>query len=479
MLQQHRTKIIATIGPASRSKQMITELVKAGVDIFRLNFSHGTHEEHLQVIEHIKAVNQELETSVGILADLQGPKIRLGVIKGENGAEKLELKTGDIITLTTRDVANTASLLPVTYPDFARDVGSNEKILIDDGQIALQSTDSNGIDEVTAKVIYGGWVSSKKGVNLPETNLSTPSLTPKDIRDLQFILTQDVSWIALSFVRSAEEISQLKGIIRYNQHSARVIAKIEKPEAMEDIDRIIRVSDAVMMARGDLGVEMPLEKIPIMQKQVVNKCIEQAKPVIIATQMMQSMIKNPSPTRAEITDVSNAIFEGADALMLSGETAVGKYPLEVINHFMKVIKTVEQQSSIYDKHLKADPNSDTYLSDAICYNACKIAIEVQAKAILGMTTSGYTAFMLASYRPSTNIYIFTANRSMLPVLNLVWGVRAFYYNKFESTDGTIRDVQRILREKGLIGKGDIVINTGSMPIHERGRTNTIKISLIN
>lgn len=470
----NRTKIIATLGPASNNNEMIRELIETGVNVFRLNFSHGTHEQHAEVIAIIHALNEELQTNVGILADLQGPKIRLGMVNND----QVVLESGQKVYLTTNEMEGTAEKLYIAYPDFAADVSSGEKILMDDGKIELQAIQTNGVDEVVAEVIYGGVVSSRKGVNLPQTNISMPTLTQKDIKDLEFVCTQNVNWIALSFVRRAEDVVKLRGALQFKNHPARIIAKIEKPEAVQNMDRIIQVSDAVMIARGDLGVELPLQRIPMIQKEIIRKCIRAAKPVIIATQMMESMMENPSPTRAEVTDVATGIFDGADALMLSGETAVGKHPVRVIETFMKVIKHIEKQGKIYNRDHVAQEESPTFLSDAICYNACRIGDDVNAKAIIGMTKSGYTAFVLSSFRPNANVYIFTESKELLNSVSLVWGVHAFYYNKFESTDDSIRDVQNILLKKGLIEQGDVVINTGSMPLHERGRTNTIKVSLI-
>lgn len=367
----------------------------------------------------------------------------------------------------------------ITYEPLARDVTVGERILIDDGKIELQVQSTNGIDELQAKVIFGGKVRSRKGVNLPETQVSSPALTQKDIKDLEFILTQPVSWIALSFVRSAQDIERLKGMIQFKEHAARVVAKIEKPEALLCIDDIIRVSDAVMIARGDLGVEVPLENVPLIQKKIVAKCNAAAKPVIIATQIMESMIDNPAPTRAEITDVANAILDGADALMLSGETAMGKHPVRVIQTFEKIIQSVEKEPSIYNKDHLLSTSSPTYLSDAICYNACRLADSVDANAIIGMTQSGYTAYMVSSYRPQAAIFIFTANKSLLNSVSLIWGVRAFYYDSFNTTEKTMQEVKAILINKGLLQKGETVINIGTMPLHERGTANVIKISKIN
>ena len=472
-----KTKIIATVGPASDNKEMLTSLINAGVNVFRLNFSHGTHDQHAKVIDTVAAINQELGTNIGILADLQGPKIRLGEV--ENG--QIELKTGSTITVTSIPMISNSEKIYVSYQGLATDMRRHERILIDDGTIELRVKEIANATEVKAEVIYGGLVTNKKGVNLPDTTLEVPALTPKDIADLEFILSKrenPVNWIALSFVRTPEEIQQLKGMIRFKSHLAKVIAKIEKPEALQNIDEIIKVSDAIMVARGDLGVEIPLERVPVLQKELIDKCIVAAKPVIIATQMMESMIKKSMPTRAEVTDVATAITEGTDAVMLSAETAIGKYPIQVIQTMVRVINTIEKQNSIYNRKHKPSTKSPTFLSDAVCYNACRIAESVNAKVIIGMTLSGYTAFLLSSFRPNSNIYIFTKSRELLNSVSLIWGVKAFFYDSFVSTDETISDVQEILKKQGLIAQGDIVINTGSMPLHQRGRTNTIKVSRV-
>ena len=349
---------------------------------------------------------------------------------------------------------------------------------MDDGNLELVVLNTNGEDKVSAEVIYGGSVKPRKGVNLPDTNISIPSITPKDIRDLEFILTQPVNWIALSFVRTAEEITQLRGIIKFGKHPAKIISKIEKPEALKNIDRIIEVSDAVMVARGDLGVEIPLEQVPIAQKLIVKKCNHAAKPVIIATQILESMIKNPAPTRAETTDAANAIFDGADAIMLSGETAAGSYPVRAIQVFSKIIEEVEKQSIVYHKEHLPRQKSKFYFSDSICYTACVIAGQVKAQAIIGLTHSGYTALLLSSFRPEANIYAFTDNRNLINTLSLVWGVRTFFAPPFKNTDEGMMEVHRRLKEMGYVKRGDVIVNTGSMPLNLKGKTNMVKLGKV-
>ncbi len=473
-----KTKIIATVGPAISDKANLRALIEVGVDVFRLNFSHGSHEAHKKVIDTIHSLNKELETSVAILADLQGPKIRVGKIENKDGSGKIALKKGDKVFFTTKENVKKKNYYYISYQDIAKDIDISHRVLVDDGKLELKVISTNTVDEVELEVMNDAFISSNKGVNLPDTEISIPSLTEKDSKDLEFIFTQEVHWIALSFVRSAKDMIKLRGLSEFKNHPAKLVAKIEKPEALNEIDEIIAESDAIMVARGDLGVEIPVEKTPLAQKMIVRKCIECAKPVIIATQMMESMITNPVPTRAEVSDVGNAVFDGADAVMLSGETAVGKYPVKVVKTMHSIIRQLENEESIYRRAGKLNKKSDKFLSDAICNTVCSLAHQIKAKAIIGMTKSGYTAFTVSSKRPNANIFVFTENIALLNQASLIWGVRAFYYNKFSSTDQTIADVQAILKKKGYIKVGDVVINTGSMPIAERGPTNTIKVSTI-
>jgi len=470
---KQKTKIVATLGPASSSREQLIDLVKAGVDIFRINFSHGKHEDHQTVINTIHDIIEEFDVPIGILADLQGPKIRVGEIEGGT----LELIENDILTFVNKPCIGNRERIYMSYTNFANDVNVGEKVLVDDGKLVLQVIEKKA-GRVKLKVLFGTNISSNKGVNLPDTEISQPSLTEKDRRDLEFILRQPVNWIALSFVRKDQDIIELKKIIEDNSHYAKVIAKIEKPEAVKNIKSIIKASDGIMVARGDLGVEVAMEKLPAIQKNIIKRCLQRAKPVIVATQMMESMITNPSPSRAEITDVANAVLDGADAVMLSGDTSVGKHPTLVVKAMNKIISEAEIHYELLEKRPKPNKASSTYYSDTICIHAAKIAEDVKAKAILGITISGYTAFRVSSYRPKTNIYIFTSLRPMLGTMNLVWGVKAFYYDKFSSTDETIEDLCEILKEKNLLKVGDTVINTASMPLHKRFRTNTLKITIL-
>lgn len=469
-----RTKIVATIGPASSSKDMLGKLILAGMDICRINMSHGTYDEHKKVIDFIRDLNEELDTQVGILVDLQGPKLRIGEIA--NG--QIVLIEGSFINITTIEQLGTIDQLFITYPEFPKDVKKGDFILIDDGKLKLQVVASNNEDLVKATVINGGILSSRKGVNLPNTFISLPCLTPKDLADLNFALENNVEWIGLSFVRSPKDIIELKDIIKSKNKRTRVIAKIEKPEAIKNIDEIIEATDGLMVARGDLGVEIPLEQVPLIQKMLVKKCIKAAKPVIIATQMMESMITNFSPTRAEVSDVCNSVIDSADALMLSGETSTGKYPEEVVITMKKIISRTEKAIDIYYRKHEPQIDEADFLPISVCYNACKMAEQSQAKALIAMTNSGFTAFQISSYRPKAAIYIFTANHFLLNQLSLVWGVRGLFYDKFESTDNTISDIQKILKKEGYIEKDDLVINVASIPITDKGAANMIKLSTI-
>ncbi len=476
----NRTKIIATLGPASDQKDILRSMIQTGVDVVRLNFSHGTHADKAKLIAIIHELNLELESNVGIMADLQGPKIRLGRIEGDS----FEIKKGDKLKITTEEKPGNKYEVSISYPQFPADVQSGDKILIDDGKLEMLVIESDGIQNVLVEALQDGIISSNKGVNLPDTEVSLPSLTEKDLEDLRFILTQEVDWIALSFVRKPEDILDIKEKIADSlpnedpNHLPKIIAKIEKPQAVRNIEAILDVTDAVMIARGDLGVEMPMEEVPRIQKAIVKKCIKHAKPVIIATQMMESMITSPKPTRAEVADVANAIYDGADAVMLSAETAMGKYPTRVVDMMMRIIKEVEEDQIIYNKHLVANPESPTYLSDAICYNAGELATKVGAYAIIGMTRSGYTAYMVSSFRPSSRIFVFTDNKRLLNRLSLVWGVKASYYDGMVGTEETFQDVHQMMKEKGYLHSGDITVNMASMPLHRQGRTNMIKLSKI-
>lgn len=450
-------------------------MIEEGVDVFRINFSHGSYSDIKKIIENIRSVNNAMNTNIGILADLQGPKIRIGKVKNN----RILLKQGKEILFTTHRRISDEKKLYITYPHFPSDVAIGDNILIDDGRFLFEVTGTNKKDTVKAKILQGGELSSNKGVNLPNTKISLPCLTEKDHKDLEFALQNNIEWIGLSFIRSVTDVVDLKETIRRHHKHARVIAKIEKPEALKEIDNIIDMADGIMVARGDLGVELPMEHVPLIQKMLVEKCIYASKPVIIATQMMESMIENFSPTRAEVNDVANAVMDGADAVMLSGETSVGKYPVEVIINMQKIIARIEQETKFYFREHPPVLKTQTFISDSICYNACVMAKQANVSAIVTMTNSGYTAFKISSHRPRANIFVFTDNKMLLSTLSLVWGVRGFYYDKYESTDQTIEDIKNFLKKEGLIKTDDLIINTASMPLIEKGRTNMLRLSRVN
>ncbi len=470
----HKTKIIATVGPACNTYEKLLALVNEGVNVFRLNFSHGTHDQHQMVMEHIKNINKNERLNIAIMADLQGPKLRVGDIEGN----ALNLKKGDQFYFTNEKCIGTLEHIYISYPAFHADVKLGEKILLDDGKIEVVVKEIGADNRVKVEVTAGGLLSSKKGVNLPDTKISLPSLSEKDLDDLDFIISQNIDWVALSFVRKPEDVTQLKEILKNKNSKAKIISKIEKPEALEHLREIILASDAIMVARGDLGVELPLEQVPMIQKNIVRKCIHRAKPVIIATQMMESMIDRTRPNRSEITDVANAVMEGADAVMLSGETAMGQYPELVVHTMVSIIREVEKEEDVYNRNLTPKPHSPSFLSDALCYNACGIAKDISANALIGMTQSGYTGFMLSSFRPHSPIYVFTKTQALVNQLSLSWGVQAFYYDKEESIDGIIADQVSFLKEKGLLKAGDVVVNTGSTPVQDHLPTNMLKITKV-
>ena len=472
--ERSHTKVIATLGPASVKRDVLSKMFEEGIDVCRLNFSHGSYEDHLKSIELINELNDHHNANVAILADLQGPKLRIGEV--ENNA--VELVDGNDFCLVNTPCMGNSDRVYMSYSPLAKDVNVGEIILIDDGKLKLEVTGTNGKDEVRTKVIAGGTLSSKKGVNLPNTKISLPSLTEKDKEDAKFALEHGVDWLALSFVRNVTDIIELKELIKKSHHPrTRVIAKIEKPEALNEIDQIIDMTDGVMVARGDLGVEVPFDQVPLIQKEIVQKCIRRSKPVIIATQMMESMITNFRPTRAEANDVANAVLDGADAVMLSGETSVGKYPVEVVRSMQKIIDSTEKGYHYYRDNAPRE-FSRTFLSDSICYNACNMAKLARAKAIITFTHSGYTALQIASYRPDVNIFAFTDNPRLLRKLSVVWGVRTFYSEVYENIDDYIKHSIESLLNLNLIQEEDVIVHVGSTPVLERGRTNMIKLSYV-
>lgn len=468
-----KTKIVATLGPASSGKEVLKQMLQEGVNVCRLNFSHGSHDDHKAAITTIRELNDELGMNTAILADLQGPKIRTGVMK-DNG---IELVNGNTVTIVTEEIEGTSEKFSINYEQLPRDSSPGEFILLDDGKLKLEvisTTDS----EIQAKILHGGILSSRKGVNLPNTKISLPCLTEKDLIDLDFALSHNVDWIGLSFVRSARDIIELKHLIQTKKCKAKVIAKIEKPEAIDDIEDILRASDALMVARGDLGVEIPYQNVPLIQKMLIRKGRSHSKPVIVATQMMESMITSISPTRAEVNDVANAVLDGADAVMLSGETSVGKFPIDVIRTMASIVNEMETHDGIYNKEELPEKNQARFITDSICFNACRLSRRVESKAILTMSFSGYTAYKIASQRPQAHIFVFTSNRQILTQLNLIWGVQGFFYDKTVSTDHTIADIKYLLKKQGVLNSGDLVINIASMPIEEHGNSNMLKLSYV-
>ena len=470
----NKTKIVATIGPSTSSKEVLRKIITKGVNVCRINFSHSTHEESKKIIDAVKEINQELHVHTAILADLQGPKIRVGSFEKE-----VVLKKNQEVFFNTRK--NQKTDIFVDYRRLAKDIKKGDRVLLDDGKILLRALSTNNTNRVKLKVVFGGKLQSNKGVNLPNTNVSLPCLTSKDRKDLEFILNQKIEWIGLSFVRNAKDVRTLKNLIKKHKKSkALVVAKIEKPQSINYIDEIIKETNAVMVARGDLGVEVPSHKVPVYQKMIVEKCMKNAKPVIIATQMLESMTDNIFATRAEVNDVANSVIDGADAMMLSGETSVGKHPVRAVETMVRIIKDVERsRHSISKNFFKRDlVSNERYLSNAICKNACQISQTVKAKAIITATYSGYNTITTSSFRPTAWIYAFTNNHTILNTLSLVWGVVGFYYRGGNTTDQTVLETQEFLKGLTIVKKGDKVINIASMPAKERGMTNMMKLSKI-
>lgn len=470
-----KTKIVATLGPATSTKEVLRDMIKAGVDVFRINFSHADYEDVKERVQMIRELNEEMDTYTSILADLQGPKLRVGVMAGD-----VVVSPGDEITFVTgKPFEGTAERIYMNYQEFPRDVKAGERILLDDGKLMFEVVTTNGVDEVKAKVIQGGPLKSKKGVNLPNTNISLPALTKKDVKDAEFAISLEVDWIALSFVRFSQDLIDLQNIIsKHSKHKIPIIAKIEKPEAVENIDKIVAYCDGLMVARGDLGVEVPAHEVPLIQKQLVLRAKKARIPVIIATQMMETMITSLTPTRAEVNDVANSVMDGADAVMLSGETSVGNYPVQVIEKMASILESVEGSDLIQVPQNPPHIRTKRYITKSVCYHAALMANEIKAKAISTLTNSGYTAFQISAWRPSAHILVFTSNKRILTQLNLLWGVKSFYYDRDVSTDDTIDDVNRMAFKKGYLEVGDMLISLAAMPIKEKGMVNTLRVSEI-
>ena len=475
MPTRKKTKIVATLGPACSSREVIKKMIDAGVNVFRVNFSHADYEDVKERIDIIRSLNDEFGYNTSILADLQGPKLRVGVMK-----EDVVVNPGDIITFqTAEDVPGTKERVYMNYKEFPRDVKPGEKILLDDGKLMFEALETNGTTEVVCKVIQGGPLKSKKGVNLPNTKVSLPALTKKDIKDALFAIEQQVDWIALSFVRTPADLEELQDLIaKHSDYKIPIIAKIEKPEAVENIDKIVAFCDGLMVARGDLGVEIPAHEVPLIQKKLIHRAKTARIPVIVATQMMETMITSLTPTRAEVNDVANSVMDGADAVMLSGETSVGNYPVEVIEKMTQIIEAVEDSPLIIVPQNPPYVRTKRFITKSICYHAAIMANEIKAKAISTLTNSGYTAFQISAWRPSAHILVYTSNKRILTQLSLLWGVNAFFYDKFVSTDDTVGDVNDIAKEKGYVKKGDMLINLAAMPVADKGMVNTLRVSEI-
>jgi pyruvate kinase len=475
MTTNKKTKIVATLGPACSTKEVLKAMIEAGVNVFRVNFSHADYTDVKAKIDLIRSINEEFGYTAAILGDLQGPKLRVGVMN-----EEVIVNPGDIITFqTSEDVPGTKERVYMNYKEFPNDVNPGENILLDDGKLMFEVVATNKTTEVVAKVIQGGPLKSKKGVNLPNTKVSLPALTEKDVRDALFAIEQKVDWIALSFVRTSEDLVELQELIsKHSQHKIPIIAKIEKPEGVANIDSIIAHCDGLMVARGDLGVEVPAHEVPLIQKKLVNKAKTARIPVIIATQMMETMITSLTPTRAEVNDVANSVMDGADAVMLSGETSVGNYPVQVIQQMTQIIEAVEDSPLIQVPQNTPQIKTNRFITKTICQHAATMANAIKAKAICTLTNSGYTAFQISAWRPQADILVFTSNKVILTQLNLIWGVKTFYYDKFVSTDDTIDDINKIATEKGLVTKGDMLINLAAMPIANKGMVNTLRITEI-
>jgi pyruvate kinase len=473
-IQHRKTKIVCTLGPSSSTYEQIFALAKAGMDVARINFSHGTHPEHQKLIEIVRKISYDISKPIAILQDLQGPKIRVQTF--ENG--QVELKDGQEFILTVRDVVGNNTMVSVSYKSFYKDVKPGDAVLLDDGNLKLEVVDIKGLD-VHCRVIYGGVLKDKKGLNLPGSILSVPCLTEKDRRDLEFGMQMDVDYVALSFVQRPEDINEIKWIIESYGKQMPVVAKIEKPQAVEAIDKITDLADAIMVARGDLGVEMPAEEVPSIQKNIIRLCNQKGIPVITATQMLDSMIQNPRPTRAEASDVANAILDGTDAVMLSGETASGAYPIEAVKTMDRIIRYTESQGDTGWRLRRRNDGRVYPIELAIGYCACQAAEMVNAKAIICLTQSGSTAGMISRYRPMLPIIALTWLEETYNKLALLWGVRAFLVSEiFDNMDDAVEKLKNKIMELKLVKEGDTVVFTSGLPFSKRRKTNDLRIEEI-
>lgn len=477
MFKTKKTKIVATLGPATDNPEILRKMIQAGANVFRINFSHADYEEVVNRIKMVRSISEGIGTNVALLADLQGPKLRVGVME-----DNVFVNDGDTITFVTGEAfVGDNTRVYMNYTQFPQDVKEGERILLDDGKLIFEVVSSNQQDEVVAKVIQGGALKSKKGVNLPNTDISLPALTEKDIRDALFAIRQEVDWIALSFVRHAKDIDDLRKLIQENTElKIPIIAKIEKPEALANIDEIIENCEGLMVARGDLAVETPAHEVPLRQKELVSKAKKARIPVIIATQMMETMIDSLTPTRAEVNDVANSVIDGADAVMLSAETSMGKYPVQVIERMAKIVSSVENSEFVSVPKVPPMPTDDMerFVTRSVCYSASVMATDMKAKVISTLTNSGYTAFQISALRPNAHILVFTSNKRLLSKLSLLWGVTTYYYDRYVSTDETVEDINQIACQKEHVEKGDIIIGLSSMPVQAKGQVNTIRVTRI-
>jgi pyruvate kinase len=475
MITNKKTKIVATLGPACSTREIIKDMVDAGVNVFRINFSHADYEDVKAKIKLIRGLNEEFGYTTAILGDLQGPKLRVGVM--EDG---VFVNDGDLITFTTAEnIIGTAEKVFMKYKNFPNDVNPGEKILLDDGKLIFEIVETDKKTEVVARVLQGGELKSKKGVNLPNTKISLPALTEKDIEDAIFAIGQNVDWIALSFVKTPEDLQDLQELIaKHAEYKIPIIAKIEMPEALENIDKIIAYCDGLMVARGDLGVELPAHEVPLVQKELIRRAKTARIPVIVATQMMETMITSLTPTRAEVNDVANSVMDGADAVMLSGETATGNYPVQVIQQMTQILKAVEDSPLIAVPQNTPQIKTKRFITKVVCRHAAIVANDIKAKAICTLTNSGYTAFQISAWRPQSHILVFTSNRTILTRLNLLWGVKTFFYDSSGSTDDTVSDLNEIAKKNGYVAKGDFLVTLSAMPLADKGMVNTVRVSEI-
>ena len=467
-----RTKIVATLGPASENRDKIRTLMDAGVDVFRLNFSHGTQAQKEDIIRFIREEAEKLPRAIAILGDLQGPKIRTGLM--ENG--QLELVKGRNITITTRDMIGKGDTFPTTYQNLPRDVCQGDRILLDDGNLELEVLNVEE-DSVSCRVEVGGILRDHKGINLPGSRVSAPAVTDKDKQDLDFCIRQGVDYLGQSFIRRVEDVREMRSLMSAKKAAIPIIAKIEKPQALDEFDAILNEVDGVMVARGDLGVEMNPEKVPLIQKRIIHSCNKAGKPVITATQMLESMINNPRPTRAETSDIANAILDGSDAVMLSGETAVGKYPLEAVKMMGRVADDVEKDPLLREGifHPETPTGGDHNLPEIISSAACQVAENVNAAAILAFTQTGSTAALVAKYRPALPVYAITPSAEVRRKLVLFRGVRSLQVVTQGDTETQIALLEKTVLDAGVLHKGDVVVITMGSPVSAAGTTNLIKV----